>query len=520
MNLQLAFNILNALYQRGVRTFCIAPGGRNAPFVEILSRCSLPVFYFYDERSMAFFAHGRSRRDKKPVAVITTSGTAACELLPAVVESHYSSSSLVLVTADRPKKYKGTGAPQVIEQEGIFSHYVSLQKSLDVQNLQNSISFSDWNIKDSIHINVHFDEPLLEEQVLENEVSNWIQKNWSVDSSSSQSFEPEISMTPSEKDDLWMFFQSSSQPVILVSSIPYEWINFVEKLLLFLNCPVYLEPLSQLRESPKLQHLALKSGDSIFQKAFDQKLFDGVIRIGGIPVSRFWRDLNEWNVPVLSLSLSSLPGLKNRSKALPLLPFLKEEILESLMSKNQISISSSHQEDFLNLDSANIQKPTLEGEWIQWISKTIPESSFVFLGNSLPIAEWNMFAQRGDKNFRYSGNRGANGIDGILSSFIGECRSDVPNYCILGDLSALYDFSAPWILKQMEQYLIRIIVINNFGGQIFKSKFQNPVFLNSHQLEFSHFARMWNLPYQKITQQSESLENKPHLLIEIPIGES
>ncbi len=518
MNLQLAFNILNTFYNKGVRTFCIAPGGRNAPFVEILSRSNLSVFYFYDERSMAFFAHGRSRRDGAPVVVITTSGTAVCELLPAVVESYYSSSSLVLITADRPKEYQGTGAPQVIEQDQIFSRYVSSEKSFSVQDLQDPLDLSHWNAQNSIHWNVHFDEPLVDEQVLKNEVPVWINKNWSASQNSLKTplrnFNANEAATLLEQDAFWLFFQSSSKPVILVSCLPYELRGLVEDFLLSLNCPVYLEPLSQLRENSRLQKLALKSGNSIFKKAFDQNLFDGVIRIGGIPVLKFWRDLNDWNVPVISFSLSSLSGLKKRSKALPLLTFLKKD--SDWVLKNEILHSSK--ESFLNLDSSNTQKATEEGKWIHWLSQQIPPSSLIFLGNSLPIREWDMFAIREDKKFRYAGNRGANGIDGILSSFLGQCLPDAPNYCILGDLSALYDFSSPWILKQLEKYFINIVVINNFGGQIFKNKFQNPAFLNNHQLDFSHFAGMWNLNYQRVVSLNESLKKKSHSLIEIQVS--
>ena len=507
MNLQLAFKILNHLYQKGVRTFCIAPGGRNAPFVEILSRSHLSVFYFYDERSMAFFAHGRSRRDGAPVAVITTSGTAVCELLPAVVESHYSLSSLVLITADRPAEYKGTGAPQVIEQEKLFSNYVSLEKSFSVQDFQNEWDLSNWNTKESIHLNVHFDEPLIEEDFLRKEIPSLINQHWP-DSKLPSVKTTEASLSDAQKDDLWLFFQSSSQPVILLSSLPYDLKDRVEDALLNLNCPIYAEPLSQLRESPKLQKLILKSGYGIFKKAFDKKLFDGVIRIGGIPVSRFWRDLNEWNVPVLSLSLSSFSGLKKRSQALPLLPCL--DTLDDFKGHKE-----SDPNKFLTFDSTCKSDSTEEGRWVQWLSDRIPESSFVFLGNSLPIREWNQFATRKYKKLVFSGNRGANGIDGLISSFLGECRSDVHNCCILGDLSSLYDFSAPWVLKQMKNYRISIFVINNFGGQIFKSHFQNQAFFNSHQLDFSHFAHMWNLNYRKIKNWTDTLEFTSHDLIEV-----
>src|SRR5207248_6669700 len=108
------------------------------------------VFTFVDERSAAFFALGRIKRDDRPVAVITTSGTAAAELLPATIEAYYSGAPLVLITADRPERYRGTGAPQSIEQVGLFGIYATTE-------------IEGWNRRAPLHINVEFDEPLIDE---------------------------------------------------------------------------------------------------------------------------------------------------------------------------------------------------------------------------------------------------------------------------------------------------------------------------------------------------------------------
>ena len=108
------------------------------------------VYTFVDERAAAFFALGRIKRDDKPVAVVTTSGTAAAELLPATIEAFYSGAPLILITADRPARFRGTGAPQAIEQVGIFGVYAET----DVDR---------WNRRLPLHINVEFDEPLIDE---------------------------------------------------------------------------------------------------------------------------------------------------------------------------------------------------------------------------------------------------------------------------------------------------------------------------------------------------------------------
>ena len=130
---------------RGAADFCACSGSRNAPLLAVLSSTSgIRVWSFVDERSAAFFALGRAKLTGVPAAVVTTSGTAVAELLPAVIEAYYSGTPLIVITADRPARYRGSGAPQCIEQEGIFGPYVGGCVT---------------------HVNVEFDEPLIDEAI-------------------------------------------------------------------------------------------------------------------------------------------------------------------------------------------------------------------------------------------------------------------------------------------------------------------------------------------------------------------
>jgi len=145
-NIAVAREIIERVRGLGVVDFCICGGSRNAPLIAALGS----GYSFVDERSAAFFALGRAKRDGKPVAVITTSGTAAAELLPATVEAFYSGVPLILITADRPARLRGTAAPQSIEQVGLFGVYAAT----DIDR---------WNRAISVEINVHSIEPLLDE---------------------------------------------------------------------------------------------------------------------------------------------------------------------------------------------------------------------------------------------------------------------------------------------------------------------------------------------------------------------
>ena len=172
-NLERARRLVDQIRDLGTNDFCTCAGSRNSPLLAVLGRradsqsaqadqrvgptsaradqrVDPTLFSFVDERSAAFFALGRTKLHGKPVAVVTTSGTAVAELLPAVIEAYYSALPLVLITADRPSRFRGSGAPQAIEQVAIFGSFAAT-------------SFDGWNRATALHINVEFDEPLIDE---------------------------------------------------------------------------------------------------------------------------------------------------------------------------------------------------------------------------------------------------------------------------------------------------------------------------------------------------------------------
>ena len=156
---------------------------------------------------------------------------------------------------------------------------------------------------------------------------------------------------------------------------------------------------------------------------------------------------------------------------------------------------------YSQLEELIIKHPLSEVSLVRKISTSISKNSLMFLGNSLPIREWNLASSYKETHIKYHANRGANGIDGIISTFLGLCEKDCNNWCLLGDLSCLYDLQGPWILKQLDQnrkYFF--VVINNTGGQIFSSLFKEEIFLNSHNLCFKSWAEFWSLNYYCIHQ--------------------
>ena len=152
-----AKQVLEEVISCGVREFCFCPGARNAPLLYPLANASgLHTYYWPEERSAAFFALGRIKATGRPVAVVTTSGTAAGEVLPAAMEAYYSGLPLVIMTADRPRRFRGSGAPQAAEQVGLFGCYALEMHDFEEGDL---CDLSNWTQRGPMHLNICFEEP-------------------------------------------------------------------------------------------------------------------------------------------------------------------------------------------------------------------------------------------------------------------------------------------------------------------------------------------------------------------------
>jgi 2-succinyl-5-enolpyruvyl-6-hydroxy-3-cyclohexene-1-carboxylate synthase len=140
----------------------------------------------------------------------------------------------------------------------------------------------------------------------------------------------------------------------------------------------------------------------------------------------------------------------------------------------------------------------------------------VYLGNSLPIREWDLSAVKKAKCLAVTASRGLAGIDGQISTFLGLCQPQRENWGIFGDLTTLYDLAGCWILPQMENIRITLVVVNNGGGKIFYRMFpHNKEMLNSHKLNFEPLANMWGLAYQCWQAVPESFTSNGRTLLEI-----
>jgi 2-succinyl-5-enolpyruvyl-6-hydroxy-3-cyclohexene-1-carboxylate synthase len=468
----------------GVREFCVCAGSRNSELVRCLVAGGYRLWHFFEERSAAFFALGRVRVTDAPVAVVTTSGTAAAELFPAIIEAHYQGLPLLAVTADRPRHYRGSGAPQAIEQVRLFGDYPTHQVDV-ATSAEASQSLAEWTQTGPAHLNVCLEEP-----------GNIVLNPPAI---------LDLKTDPPPLKAATIAVSTEGLLVLLGELLPREQ-SIVRNLLGNYHGPVWAEAASGLRGW--LGDRLITGGDAALKKISYQQ----ILRLGGVPSCRLWRDLeSQPEVSVISASRSGHSGLARPSHVVRL-----EEILP-LHGGKPISA--------IQLDALLTQFPTSECGHLRCLSEQIPAESGLFLGNSLSIREWNLAARPGGAEAHCHVMRGANGIDGNASFFYGISAAYEESWAVVGDLTALYDLAAPWILGQLPPGRRRYVIMNNGGGMIFRrlpslhgmADAERQVIENSHRISFAPFAQLWGMEYVSIRTHSDWQQPLPEgdVVIEI-----
>ncbi|NJR43649.1 MAG: hypothetical protein HC767_14360, partial [Akkermansiaceae bacterium] len=283
-----AVEVVKSCLKAGVGEFVVCAGARNAALLEALARAELAglvrVWRHFEERSAGFFALGRTMETARPCAVVTTSGTAAAELFPAMIEAYYQARPLVAITADRPATFRGSGAPQAIEQPGIFGSYAEQG------------NFDQWEGRGPLHLNVEFEEAFQpdDEAFSLEKLGDFLPGKDRLDVASlarwlrEEHYKGIVVMVgglePGEREDVFHFCQD-------------------------LGAPVIAEATSGLREA--LQSLVIHDADRVLKACPPGK----ILRLGDVPSGRFWRDLESLpQVSVWSICRNGLPGLARKSQ--------------------------------------------------------------------------------------------------------------------------------------------------------------------------------------------------------------
>ncbi len=476
MTKDLALAVIQECERAGVTEYCLCAGSRNSELVRMALASGAKCWHFFEERSAAFFALGRVRVTGGPVAVMTTSGTAAVEVFPALVEAHYQGLPLLAVTADRPSSYRFSGAPQAINQERLYGEYPEV--SADVSSAEEALDcLWGWTQEGPAHLNVCLEEP-------KRELAKYAAAETKHDFRLTSGKSAQIKAVGADL-------------ILLGELLPQEQAQ-VRLLLENWQGPVWAEAASGLR--PWLGARLVRGGEGTLRHL----PVHSVLRLGGVPSCRFWRDLEgKPEVKVVSVSRSRFPGLAREAKCLD-------------WSEIALEPSETEFQDLSVIDVID-RFPQSECGYFRDLSERIPEDAALFLGNSLAIRQWNLAAVPCGAEQRCHVMRGANGIDGNLSFYYGTAAQAEEAWAVVGDLTALYDLAAPWILRQLPAARRRIVVMNNGGGMIFRrlpslqglEPAAQGVIENAHELRFKHWAAQWGMDYCLITAISDWPETLP-----------
>ena len=492
-NADLAHQLFKALKKLSVREIIVCAGARNFPIVHHLEKQSFEVTSYFEERSASFYALGRIKASSRPVAIVVTSGTAVSELYSAVIESYYQGQPLIVITADRPKHFRGSGSPQTIDQVGLFRGYVSDCLDWDYQTTDFTINYQSYR---PLHINLCFDEPLKDEVTY---------------------FDSEINIVShKQQKPMWPSEQVIENPLLIVSDIPASFRDSVE---IFINQNKvfsYFEFLSGLTATDQIKDYVITEEGELDQLIQSKKI-KSIIRVGGVPTARVWRDLEKKYavLPIYHFSEGEFAGHSTQRTIYDLESVLKTKIQLTDYSRT------------LNNKLVSVQKiirdyPMSEQAWMGRIKESALSKN-IYLGNSLPIRMWDFVSGSQPHDINPYANRGANGIDGQISTYLGWAKSFEESWCLLGDLTTMYDLAALGLAAENNNKL-RIVIMNNSGGQIFNRIFGNEKFLNHQNVQFKYWAQMWGWNYLSVSQLSDLDILKKHpekkLIVEVFIDKN
>lgn len=531
-----------SLAKAGVRSVVISPGSRSTPLaLAFAAQPTLTTHVIVDERVAGFFALGQARASGLPTVLLCTSGTAGAHYLPALIEASQSHIPLVVVTADRPWEDYDCAAAQTIDQVKLFGdvvrHYAELglpdshpAALAAVVRIATQAVFTAQHLTPGpVHINARFRKPLEPSVVVED--APYLTQ---IDALTAQ---PAPTVIPAGDD----------VPVSAIDAL-YARCKRAQRGVIVCGPASSQTDLAALRES--VQKLSLRTGFPIWAESTSGVRFGSQAAIcGGFDVALrspdFRRELRpdlliELGGPVVSSAYAQLVGSLSacdrvviaphgwndpHGSAALLLMCCPSRLLDAvadrmaahdLASDQDASWSSLHKETERTVRSIVTQSVQTEdfqeGQLVRAVVDALPFGAALLVGNSLPVRDLDLFCEPSDKPLRVFHQRGASGIDGLISGAAG-ARSVLrePVALLLGDVSALHDLCGLQALQAVSVPL-PVVIVQNGGGRIFerlpigsnaiaKPHFSS-LFLTPRAVDFGHAAAAFGLPFVRVSTEA------------------
>ncbi|MSP21836.1 MAG: 2-succinyl-5-enolpyruvyl-6-hydroxy-3-cyclohexene-1-carboxylic-acid synthase [Dehalococcoidia bacterium] len=488
-----------------MRHVVICPGSRSTPLTLVFARDRRwRAWLHIDERSAGYFAFGLARQLGEPVGLVCSSGTAAANFFPAVIEASLSAVPLLVLTADRPPELRDVGSPQTIDQVRMFGSHarwaVDMTPADGTPALERAARGVAARAVDTalsapagpVHVNFPFREPLLE-RPLEN-LTPPAGRAVAVTRS-------EIAPSP---EAVRAFVEAARGRRGLVIAGPESGLPVVEvaAVAAALDWPVLADPLSGLRAGTHDLSHVVETHDVLTRSAvfLVDRTPEVTLRFGGVPTSKA---LNVWLAAHTEIDswVVDVPGSWREPDA-TVNTMLRGEagpacraLLGMLAAGDRVADAWLHGWREANevvaralLEASAALDEPFEGRAPIELAAALPDGATLVVGNSMPVRDVDTFFPRLAKGVRLEGTRGASGIDGVVSTAAGAAAAGTgPVVLLIGDLSFLHDLNGLWAVGRHHLNLT-ILLVNNDGGGIFH-------FLPQAELAPDAFEEWWGTPH-------------------------
>lgn len=543
--------IVEELVRNGVTYFVVSPGSRSTPLTAaIATNPAAQAIIATDERGAAFHALGYARATGNAAALVCTSGTAAANYLPAIVEADADRLPLLVLSADRPPELRRSGANQTIVQPGLFANYVRQQIDMPCPDAAIAPEFVLTTVDQAVYVarrqpagpvylNCMFRKPLDPVETAPDPAYLAGIASWQAGRAPYTTYSHTVTAPPpGVLQALAGELNGIERGVLVIGRLdtPPERAD-VAQLARTLNWPLFADITSGLRLGSELPTL-IAHFDQILLGDAPQS--DAIVHIGGQLVSSRFQQWVERIRPKRHILIAPHPDRHDpghtvttryeaalHTLATGLTPHLQPATDGAWLQ--QWRDLTHRVNTILDTAQSDIHNPTSEIAIARSLSRLLSAESALWLGSSMPIRDMDMFAAADGAAVPVAANRGASGIDGTLASATGFAAGlDRPVTLLCGDLTLLHDLSSLTLLRHVSQPLI-IIVINNQGGGIFhflpiaaNDAVFEPYFGTPHPYTFNHIAATFDLDYHapqtmgQFEDAYHSAENtRRHTLIEI-----
>ncbi|OCQ98288.1 2-succinyl-5-enolpyruvyl-6-hydroxy-3-cyclohexene-1-carboxylic-acid synthase [Nostoc sp. MBR 210] len=522
-----AFVLTETLKRLGLTCAVICPGSRSTPLTVAFAKQvpDIEAISILDERSAAFFALGVAKATKRPVALVCTSGTAGANFYPAVIEAKESRVPLLVLTTDRPPELRDCHSGQTIDQVKLYGSYPNWQTELALPSanmemlayLRQMVIYAWERMQIStpgvVHLNIPFRDPLapvpdgtdfqFDPEEFFTAVTNTISTPYSL-----------LPTPPAWQNcDRGIIIAGVAQP-----QNPENYCRAIAKLSQTLQWPVLAEGLSPLRNYADLNPYLISTYDLILrnQQLAKQLAPEMVIQVGDMPTSkelRTWLNATQPQRWVIDPSNQNLDPLHGKTTNLR----ISVDTLDIRESDNQNSPSEYLQNWCIAeakvraaVDQTLTKMENLfEGKAAWLLSQILPPGTPLFIANSMPVRDVEYFWRPNNLRVRTYFNRGANGIDGTLSTALGIAHRQQSSVMLTGDLALLHDTNGFLIRNKFVGHLT-IVLINNNGGGIFEmlpiAKFDPPFeefFGTPQDIDFAQLCDTYGVQHELITSWEE-----------------